>query len=161
MIVRPGLVPTKITVGIRWEGHPEFKVLHRSKKSLVAVSYWGMGYTVLLPTSNLCSKFTGWKPRLIFEHQWSTGWSVCYWNGRRGFDSWWGLTKDYKNWCSQLPCLTFSNKKGESEASTVCGKQVGRWQLDSKTERSLRYLLAKGIRWIKCNYFYNNKEKGI
>ena len=28
-------------------------------------------------------------------------------------------------------------------ASTVCGKQVVRWQFDSKTERSLRSYLAK------------------
>ena len=29
---------------------------------------------------------------------------------------------------------------------------VDRWQLDSKTERSLRCLLAKATWWIKCNY---------
>ena len=35
----------------------------------------------------------------------------------------------------------------------MCGRQVGRWQLDSKTERSLRCLLAKRTWWIKieCN----------
>ena len=36
-------------------------------------------------------------------------------------------------------------------AFAVCGRQVGRWQLDSKTERSLRCLLAKATWWIKCN----------
>ena len=39
-----------------------------------------------------------------------------------------------------------------SEASSVCGKQVGRWQLDSKTQRFLRCLLAMATWWIKCNY---------
>ena len=28
----------------------------------------------------------------------------------------------------------FSNEKRKRKASTVCGGQVGRWQLDSKTE---------------------------
>ena len=32
---------------------------------------------------------------------------------------------------------------GQFEASTVCGTQVGRWQHDSKTERSLCCHLAK------------------
>ena len=42
--------------------------------------------------------------------------------------------------------------KGQCEATTVCGKQMDRWQLGSKTERSLRYLLAKATWGIKCNY---------
>ena len=41
--------------------------------------------------------------------------------------------------------------KGQCE---VCGRQMGRWQLDSKTEKSLRCLLAKATWWIKCNYNY-------
>ena len=44
--------------------------------------------------------------------------------------------------------------KGQYEASAVCGRQVGRWQLYSKTERSLLCLLAKSTWWIKCNYNY-------
>ena len=39
--------------------------------------------------------------------------------------------------------LDVQQPKGLCEASAVCGRQVGRWQLDSKTERSLRCLLAK------------------
>ena len=42
----------------------------------------------------------------------------------------------------------------ECETSTVCGKQVGRRKLDSKTERSLRCLLAKATSRIKYNYNY-------
>ena len=45
----------------------------------------------------------------------------------------------------QLPCLKFSDKK-QCEASTICGRQVGRWQLDLKTERSLPCLLTK-VAW--------------
>ena len=41
--------------------------------------------------------------------------------------------------------------RGQCEASAVCGRQVGRWQLDSKTERSLRCLLAKASWWMKFN----------
>ena len=62
---------------------------------------------------------------------------------RLGLDSWSGQTKDYKNWCSQLTCLLYSNQKRQSVASTTCSGQVDRWQLDSKTERSLRCILAK------------------
>ena len=32
-----------------------------------------------------------------------------------------------------------------NSVKTVCGRQVGRWQLDSKTERSLRRVLSKAI----------------
>ena len=39
--------------------------------------------------------------------------------------------------------LDVQQSKGQCKASTVCGRQVGRWQLDSKTERSHRCLLAK------------------
>ena len=39
--------------------------------------------------------------------------------------------------------LDVQQLKGQCEASAVCGRQVGRWQLDSKTERSLRCLLPK------------------
>ena len=38
----------------------------------------------------------------------------------------------------------------------VRGGQMDRWQLDSKTERSLRCLLAKATWWIKCNYIILN-----
>ena len=43
----------------------------------------------------------------------------------------------------------FSNKK-DSETCTVSCRQMGRWQLDAKTERSLRYLMAKAT-W-RCIY---------
>ena len=53
--------------------------------------------------------------------------------------------KTTKNWYSPLPYLTFSNKRDSVHcaASTECGRQGGRWQLDSKTEPSLRCFLAK------------------
>ena len=35
-----------------------------------------------------------------------------------------------------------STLKGHCKAFTVCGRQVGRWQLYSQAERSLRCLLA-------------------
>ena len=51
--------------------------------------------------------------------------------------------------------LEVQQLKGQCEAFILCGRQVGRRQLDSKTERSLRYLLAKATWWIKCKYNYN------
>ena len=39
--------------------------------------------------------------------------------------------------------LDVQQLKGQCEASTAYGRQVGRWQLDLKTKRSLRCLLAK------------------
>ena len=59
-----------------------------------------------------------------------------------------------KNWYSQLPCLTFSD-------SIVCGRQVGRWQLDSKTERFLPCFLAKTILWTKCDYSLFGDSEGV
>ena len=56
----------------------------------------------------------------------------------------------YKNWYLQLPCLTFSDKKEQCEASTECGRHVGKRQLDSKTEMSLCCLLAKEPWRIIC-----------
>ena len=42
-----------------------------------------------------------------------------------------------------IPCLALSDKKGQREDSTVCGKQVNKtWQLNSKTEGFLCALLA-------------------
>ena len=38
--------------------------------------------------------------------------------------------------------LDVQHLKGQCEASVVCGRQVGRWQLDSKTERYFCCLLA-------------------
>ena len=35
---------------------------------------------------------------------------------------------------------------------------MDRWQLDSKTERSLRCFLTKATWWIKCNYNYSKIE---
>ena len=61
-----------------------------------------------------------------------------------GFDSQSGQTEDNKNWLSQLPCLTYTDERASVKPPPyVVGRQVGRWQLDSKTERSPRYLLAK------------------
>ena len=105
---------------------------------------------ILLATLTLITSAT---PSLTDE--WSSGWSICCWNGRLGFDSRPGQTSDYKNWYLQLSCLKLSNKEGQCEASTVCGRQVGRRQLDLKTERSLRCLLVKVTWWIKCNYKYH------
>ena len=45
--------------------------------------------------------------------------------------------KDYKKLVFTASLLDVQQLKGQCEASTVCGRQVGRWQLDSKTERSL------------------------
>ena len=42
--------------------------------------------------------------------------------------------------------LDVQQLKRQCEASTVCGRQVGRCQLDSKTERFLRCFLAKATR---------------
>ena len=36
--------------------------------------------------------------------------------------------------------------KGQSKASDLCGRQVGRWQFDTKTEKFLRCLLVK-VTW--------------
>ena len=41
---------------------------------------------------------------------------------------------------TQLLCLTISDKKGQSEALTMCGRQMGKRQFESKTKRPLRYL---------------------
>ena len=49
--------------------------------------------------------------------------------------------------------------KGQCEASTVCGRQMGRWQLYSKTERSLCCLLANASWRIKCNYHYKMRNQ--
>ena len=54
--------------------------------------------------------------------------------------------------------LDVQQSKGLCESSAVCGRQVSRWQLDSKTERSLRCLPAKATWRIKCNYNYNYKK---
>ena len=44
---------------------------------------------------------------------------------------------------------------GHYEASALCSRQVGKWQHDSKTERSLHCLLAKATWRIQCNFNYN------
>ena len=51
--------------------------------------------------------------------------------------------------------LDVQQLKEQCEASTVCGREVGRWQLDSKTKRFLRCLLPKATWWIKYNYNYD------
>ena len=40
--------------------------------------------------------------------------------------------------------LDVQQLKGPCDASIVCGRQVGRWYLDLKTERSISRLLVKG-----------------
>ena len=64
-------------------------------------------------------------------------------------------SKTIKKRFSQLPCVRFSSNKEQCEASTECGEQVGRWQLDSKTARSFRCHLAKATCWINSSYIYN------
>ena len=44
------------------------------------------------------------------------------------------------------------------EASIEYGRQVGRWQLDSKTEKSLQCFLAKATWRIKRNSNYNRSN---
>ena len=52
--------------------------------------------------------------------------SVCYWNCRFGFDSRSGHTKDYKNWYSQLICLTFGIERDNVKPpSCVVDKWAG------------------------------------
>ena len=57
------------------------------------------------------------------------------------------ITNFYSVWFDQF-------LKGQCEAYAVCGRQVCRWQLDSKTERSLCCLLAEATWWIKSNYIH-------
>ena len=53
----------------------------------------------------------------------------------------------------------FSNRKKQCKVSTVCGRQLGGWQLDSKTARFLRCVLAKAT-WRKTgSKVYINKAK--
>ena len=59
------------------------------------------------------------------------------------------------------PLLDVKHLNGQFEASTVCGRQVNRWQRDSKTKRSLCNLLAKATWWIKCNYNYKLLQLGV
>ena len=63
-------------------------------------------------------------------------------------------TNEYENYYSQRPCLTFSKKKRQYKVSNLCNRQVDRWQLDSKTEGSLRCHLAKATWQIHCYYNY-------
>ena len=53
------------------------------------------------------------------------------------------VTKDYKKLVFTAFLLDVQQLKGQCEAAAVCGRQVGKWQFDSKTEKSLRCLLAK------------------
>ena len=46
-----------------------------------------------------------------------------------------------KNWCSQIPCLTFSNKRHSVKPPSYV---VDRWKLHSKTERSLSSWTGEG-----------------
>ena len=70
---------------------------------------------------------------------------------RLGFDSWLGKPKTIKIGIYSFP-VRRSTSKGQCAASTVCGRQMGWWQLDLKTDKSLCCLLAE-VTWpIKCNY---------
>ena len=64
------------------------------------------------------------------------------------------VTHSFFAWLSVL--------KGQCEAFIMYGRQVCRWQLDS---RSLRCLLAKATWWIKCNYncinFKTNRSRKV
>ena len=55
--------------------------------------------------------------------------------------------------------LDVQQLKGQGETFTVCSRwRLGRWQLDSKTGKSLRYLLTEATWWIKCNYNYDSSR---
>ena len=80
---------------------PHFKILEYQKRILW---HW------LFQTSVL-----EWIERLLLKQ-------------RLGSDSQSGQTKDYKIWYSQtLSCLTFSNKKKQHEASSMCDRDVVAW----------------------------------
>ena len=75
-----------------------------------------------------------------------------------------GLVKLIDFWIFKSICLLSKTHfcafdvqqlKGQCKAFIMCGRQVSRWQLDLKTERSLRCLLAKATWWVKCNYNNN------
>ena len=68
--------------------------------------------------------------------------------GTLGFHFRSSQTKHYKNWYSQLPCLTFSIKKEQCEASTLCGRQVDICNL-TQTPKVPYCLLAEATWWIK------------
>ena len=46
-------------------------------------------------------------------------------------------------WVNKLRAPCMFSVKGQCEASNVSGKQVGDWQLNSKTEKSFHCVLAK------------------
>ena len=80
------------------------------------------------------------------EENFSIKWKILSiewkWNGRKL--PVWNMEKSSSIPFHTMPCLLdVQQLKGQCEASAVCGRQVGRWQLDSKTERSLRCLLTK------------------
>ena len=52
-------------------------------------------------------------------------------NGTLVFYSWSGQTKGLKNLAFTAFLLEVQQLKGQCKASTVIGRQVGRWQLDS------------------------------
>ena len=87
------------------------------------VEVWGLN-TLLIPHISLPSPFptsplTFPTPHHTFLHLLHTSfnssdgrvvWSVCLLSCRLGFNSESGQTNDFKNWYSQLPCLTLSIK---------------------------------------------------
>ena len=53
------------------------------------------------------------------------------------------VKQDYKKLLVTVSLLAVLQLEGQCGASALCGRPLGRWQLDSKTERFLRRLLAK------------------
>ena len=95
----------------------------------------------------------------ISTEHWQSDKIVCCWNGKFGFDSHLSRTKEYKNWNSQLFRLMFSTEKDSVEPpACVCVADtwaLGRWQLNLKTERSLRVTWQSTLGLSRWNYRYN------
>ena len=53
--------------------------------------------------------------------------------------------KTIKKLVFTVSLLDFQQYKGQCEASTVCFREVGRWQLDSKIEMLFRYFRSTPI----------------
>ena len=80
--------------------------------------------------SRLDRSVVEWKERLLLKRLTRIGFLV-------------GSNQRLKKLVFTASLLDVQQLKGQYEASAVCGRQVGRWQLGLKTERSLRCLLAK------------------
>ena len=78
------------------------------------------------------------------------GESIDYWHGRLGFDSRLGQTKDYKNWYSQLFCLTFRIERDSMKAPPCVVDVWAVWPKGPFPVSWPRQL------WIKCKYNYTS-----